>query len=75
MSKPVNLKVPVMPEKQKPELGLIPKKQWLRQRCEDIMDAIERYRNGKYFIPPEWVDELAEHIRHLDNERKAEASQ
>lgn len=61
-----------MSEKQKPELGIIPHKLWIRGRCEDIMDAIERYRNGKYYIPPEWVEELAAHIRYLDDQRKKE---
>ncbi len=43
----------------KPTLGLMPKRQWDRQRCDDILAAIQRYQEAGKPIPQEWIIELA----------------
>jgi len=57
------------PRKTAPPLGLVPRKFWIENRADDILEAMERYRRGKYIIPVEWVDELADHLRTLDQFR------
>jgi hypothetical protein len=57
------------PRKAAPPLGIVPRKFWVENRADDIMEAMERYRRGKYIIPVEWVDELAGHLRTLDQSR------
>lgn len=57
------------PRKTAPPLGLLPRKFWIENRADDILEAMERYRRGTYSIPVEWVEELAEHLRTLDQSR------
>lgn len=57
------------PRKTAPPLGIVPRKFWVENRADALMEAMERYRRGKYIIPVEWVDELAEHLRTLDQSR------
>ena len=57
------------PRKTAPPLGIVPRTFWIENRADDIMEAIERYRRGKYIIPVEWVEELAEHLKTLDQSR------
>jgi hypothetical protein len=53
-------------ELKKPPLGLTPK--WIRRkefdqnRANEILEAIQRYRQADIYIPVEWVDELKELI-------------
>jgi len=54
------------PRKIAPQSGIMPHKFWVENRADDILEAIERCRRGKYIIPVEWVDELAEHLRTLE---------
>lgn len=52
-----------------PQLGIMPRKFWIENRADDILEAMERYRREKYIIPVEWVEELAEHLKTLDQSR------
>ena len=53
----------------RPPLGVMPKTLWVEDRVNDILEAMERYRRGKYIIPAEWAEELAEHLRTLERDR------
>jgi hypothetical protein len=57
------------PRKTAPPLGIVLRKFWIENRANEILEAMERYRRGKYIIPVEWVEELAEHLRTLDQSR------
>ena len=46
------------PEKEKPPIGLIPKKLYIRQRALEIIAAMDRYAQANKPIPAEWFDEL-----------------
>lgn len=43
-----------------PPIGLVPK--WVRslQRAHEIMEAMQRYVEGRRAIPQAWIDELRE---------------
>lgn len=57
------------PRKTAPPLGIVPRKCWVENRADDILEAMERYRRSKYIIPVEWVEELVDHLRTLDQSR------
>jgi len=44
----------------KPPFGLIPHYIWIEQRIEDIIKAIDRYREVNKEIPKEWYFELTQ---------------
>lgn len=44
----------------KPPLGLTPKDIWIKQRLQEIKDAISRYLEADYIVPNEWFDEYSE---------------
>jgi hypothetical protein len=47
----------------------MPKALWVEDRVDDILEAMERYRRGKYIIPAEWAEELAEHLKAMERDR------
>lgn len=49
----------------KPPLGLTPHFIWIEQRIEDIIKAMDRYREADKEIPKKWYFELA----HLETEK------
>lgn len=49
----------------KPPIGIMPKKFWIEHRIEDLKYAIHRYLNANLYVPNEWYEELAEHIKEL----------
>lgn len=51
------------PRRAAPPIGIMPTKLWLEHRCDDILEAMERYRRFKYIIPADWAEELAGHLR------------
>lgn len=44
----------------KPPFGITPRFIWIEQRVDEIIKAIDRYRESKQEIPKEWYFELAE---------------
>lgn len=50
-------------------LSLLSRGDWVENRCDDILEMMERYRRHKYIIPVEWIEELAEHTRATVNHR------
>jgi hypothetical protein len=54
------------PRAEKPVLGVMPRRLWIENRCDDILEYIEELRRGQYKIPPSLVQELADHLRTLD---------
>jgi hypothetical protein len=50
---------------QKPPLGIVPHFLWIEQRIDEIIKAMDRYREAKKEIPREWYIELAQ----LENEK------
>lgn len=55
------------PRKAKPSSGIMSYRYWIENRVDDILEAMEQYRRGKYIIPVEWVEELAQHLKELQN--------
>ena len=53
------------PRREVPPMGIMPRKYWIENRVQDILESIELYRRSKYIIPIEWVDELSDHLRTL----------
>ena len=51
--------------KDKPPIGLMPKKYHDQQRAKSIAEAIDRYIAAKMNIPKEWVTELNEILEHM----------
>ncbi len=45
----------------RPPLGVIPKFIWIEQRLDAISEAISRYKQAGWEVPPEWYEEHAEH--------------
>lgn len=41
-------------------IGVVPQDIWLKQRKQEILDAIKRYAESGIVIPVEWVKELKE---------------
>ena len=41
-----------------PPIGLVPKEDWDRIRCEQIINVIVRYHKAKEELKPEWLTEL-----------------
>jgi hypothetical protein len=46
---------------------LLSRSQWVENRVDDILEMIESYRRAQYKIPIEWLEELVEHSRAIDN--------
>jgi len=57
------------PRNTRPPIGIMPKALWVEDRVDDILEAMERYRRGKYIIPAEWAEELAEHLKAMERDR------
>lgn len=53
-------------------LGIEPRFIWVERRRDALLAAMARYQDGKYIIPVAWAEELAEHLRWLEErtERK-----
>lgn len=50
----------VEPGEEKPPLGLMPRAIFERQRCRDIIAAMNRYLEEGKPVPPDWLEELNE---------------
>lgn len=46
----------------RPPIGLVPRYIWIEQRISVIMRAIIRYEDAGVPVPPEWREELREHV-------------
>ena len=53
----------------KPGFGIMPKYIWIENRIDEIFDAMWQYREGKYIIPIEWVEELVDHLKEMEEYR------
>lgn len=49
-------------QKEKPPLGLTPKRTWEEMRKEEIKAAINRYMEANKAIPLEWIEELNSYL-------------
>ena len=59
----------------KPGFGIMPKYIWIENRIDEIFDAMWQYREGKYIIPIEWVEELVDHLKQMEEYRKEKKAQ
>jgi hypothetical protein len=49
----------------KPPIGIITHHLWLEERVDNLMKAIDRYKEAGVPIPKEWQSELKEHLEKL----------
>ena len=55
--------------------GVVPKFVHDQQRYDDLLRAVNQFREGKYIIPPEWFKELHQLAQRIRKRRvKAKAS-
>ncbi|WP_424766308.1 hypothetical protein [Paenibacillus sp. sgz302251] len=59
---PQSLRCTYCQRKAKPPIGIIPRYLWDKQRAVGLKEAIERYINEGFPVPPEWIEEYNELI-------------
>lgn len=60
IDEPADIKIKYFENIQMNPIGITPKDIWLKQRKQEILDAIIRYTESGIVIPVEWVKELKE---------------
>ena len=60
----------MLPEEDKPPLGIMPKFIWNEKRLSELILAIQRYLNVEMPIPIDWIEEY----NNLINERNKRTS-